>query len=126
MLRSLLTSSLLVLLFSVPCSAQGQVTFNQSNVASATQAQGFTYKLYVTPVGASSATIFTLSSILCGGTAPNVNCSTVLPTAAAAAKVTGSKSTITATDSVNKTEESLQSDPFFKPTDVPTNLKVIP
>lgn len=121
----LLTCSILVLLFSSIAHAQSpQATWVQQGVVSATQAQGFVYKLYVTPAGASQPiSPVTLSSVLCGGTAPSVSCSAPLPSNTPAI-ITGAKSALSATDSSGI--ESAQSVPFTKPTVAPINLSIIP
>jgi hypothetical protein len=96
------------------------VTFNQTNVASAVQAQSFVYKLYVTPSGSTTVnTPVTLTSVNCTGTPPAVNCTGTVT--ASAATITGAKSTITATDPVSNLE-SVQSLPFIPPASVPTGL----
>jgi hypothetical protein len=103
-----------------------QVVWNQSGVSTPTQAQGFTYRLYVTPAGSSTTSApVTLTSVLCGGTVPNVQCATVLPTAASAANITGAKSELTTAESTSGVESS-KSTPFIKPADVPTNLRITP
>jgi len=126
MKRLLLTSSFLLCFASLCVAQNAQVTWDQSGVASATQAQGFTYKLYVTPAGSTTPNApVQLTSVLCGGTAPQVSCSTALPASASIATITGARSTLTATDPASKIE-SEASAPFFKPTAAPTNLKVTP
>lgn len=133
MKRLLLTSRLtafafgILLLATAAYGQNAQVTWEQPGVVSATQAQGFTYKLYVTPAGSQTTSPpVTLNSILCGGTAPTVACSTVLPSSASQATITGAKSTLTTTDTANGGAESAPSAPFIKPTVAPINLKVIP
>lgn len=118
----------LVTLLLIPCEAWAQskqVTWTQSNVASATQAQSFEYRLYVTPAGATTPNApVLLASTLCGGTAPTVNCSTVLPVAANAALITGAKSELTAKEA--SSSESAKSAPFFLGASAPTTLVIIP
>lgn len=102
------------------------VTWVQEGVGSATQAQGFTYRLYVTPAGTTTTNPpVVLTAVLCGGTAPSVSCSLPLPTAAAAATVTGARSELSAADSATGTE-SARSAPFIFPARVPTNLRITP
>lgn len=117
---------LVVLLLSLASVSEAQqVTWVQNNVASATQAQNFTYKLYVTPAGSTTSSApINLSSVLCGGTLPNVQCSTVLPQTANAALVTGAKTELTATDGTSA--ESPKSPPFSQPAAAPTTLKITP
>jgi hypothetical protein len=122
-MRTLFT--LVFLLVASIASAQNtQVLWDTTDVATPTQAQGFVYKLYVTPAGATTPNApVTLTSVLCGGTPPTVQCATVLPTTAGAASITGAKSELTATDTASGTE-SVKSAPFFKPAAVPTNLRI--
>lgn len=125
-MRSLMFKTIFILLALASLAhAQGpQATWVQSSVQSATQAQGFTYKLYVTPAGSSTANSpVTLSSVLCGGTAPTVSCSAPLPSSSPAL-VTGARSSLTATDSGGI--ESAQSVPFTKPAVAPTSLSITP
>lgn len=97
-------------------------TFTQGNIASTTQAAGFTYKLYVTPSGSTTQNpAVTLTSVTCTGTAPTVSCSGTF--VALAATVTGAKSTLTATDPISAIE-SAQSAPFSPGASAPTGLKV--
>jgi hypothetical protein len=120
--------TLFTLLFLLVASiAQAQtytVTWVQNSVASATQAQGFQYKLYITPAGAPTANPpITMQSVLCGGQAPSVQCSIALPTNANAAVVAGAKSELTATDTTSA-QESPKSPPFFMGAVAPTTLKI--
>lgn len=102
------------------------VTWVQNQVASATQAQGFQYKLYVTPAGqTTSNSPVTLTSVLCGGQAPSVQCSIALPTTANAAVVAGAKSELTATDTTSAIE-SPKSPPFFMGAVAPSQLRISP
>jgi len=108
----------------VPASAQTPtVTFGQGNVASVAQANGLTYRLYVT-VGGTTAAPVLLTGVSCTGTAPNVACTAPLPSAAAAATVIGSKSTLTCQDTVGGTPESAPSAPFTAGAGAPTALKI--
>ena len=125
MKRVLLLLVLVLLTTSSNLYAQSQVVWNQSGVNSATQAQSLTYKLYITPSGSTNTTTVTLTSVLCGGTATNPQCSTVLPATASVAATTGTKSELTTTDPTSGVE-SAKSAPFIKPADAPTNLRITP
>jgi hypothetical protein len=121
-MKSLLLAFVGILFIPVLASAQ-TVTFTQQNVASVAQAQGFTYRLYVTPSGSTTqGPAIVATGITCTGTAPTVNCTGTV--AAANATVTGAKSVITAQDAVNGSTESAQSAPFSPGANVPTGLKV--
>ena len=116
----------LVLVPSLALAQTSQVQWDQTNVSTPTQAQGLVYKLYVTPSGSTTpTTTVTLTSVLCGGAAPTVQCATVLPTAAQNAKITGTKSELTSS-LPDGTQESAKSAPFFTPSAVPTNLRITP
>lgn len=124
-MRSLMFSIVFLLALASLANAQGTVTWNQLNAATPTQAQGFTYKLYVTPSGSTTQSpAVVLSSVLCGGSSTTATCSAPLPSTASAALTTGAKSALTATDGTGV--ESAPSVPFSKPTDVPTNLRITP
>jgi hypothetical protein len=102
-----------------------QVSWDQSGVTSPTQAQSFVYKLYVTPSGTTNTSMYTLSSVLCGGVSPTVNCSTVLPAIANSATQIGARSELTTTDPASGSE-SARSAPFLKPAAAPTSLRITP
>lgn len=101
-----------------------QVLWTQGNVASATQASGFTYRLTVTPAGGTASTPIVLTNVSCTGAAPSVACTAPLPSAAAAATVTGSKSTMTTQDTAGGTPESAPSAPFTAGAAVPGTLRI--
>ncbi len=117
--------SIILLIPSLVSAQQNQIVWDQPNVSSPTAAQALQYKFYVTPSGSTvTNSPITLTSVLCGGTTV-VQCSTVLPSVAGAANITGAKSELTATDSISGVE-SPKSIPFIKPAVAPTNLRIIP
>jgi len=126
--KSLMYKTILIFLLNLilasQSNAQSQITWTQNNVTSATQAQGFEYRFYLTPPGSTVTTPVILTSVLCGGTAPNVNCSTVLPASLNAARVTGAKSELSAKDGISA--ESVKSLPFFMGAAAPINLLITP
>lgn len=120
---------LFLLLLAIPATAHAQVQWTQSNVQSAAQAQGFTYRVYVTPAGSSIATPITIAGVACtgSGTAPiAASCTAPISSAliAAGATITGAKSELTAQDGTSG--ESAKSAPFSLPASVPTGLVVKP
>lgn len=117
--------ALVLLMFALPASAQ-TVTFTQQNVASAAQAGGFTYRLYVTPSGNPTQNApVVIPNVTCTGTTI-ANCTAPLPTAAIAALVTGAKSVLTAQDTVNGSVESLPSPIFMAGATAPSGFKITP
>lgn len=117
---------LLPLLLLLPRSLQAQtLQFTQTGVTSAAQAQGFTFRLYTTPAGATTANpAVVIASVTCTGTT-TATCSAPVPTAASAALSTGARNTLTSQDTVNGTGESAQSIPFLLPADVPTGVRIV-
>lgn len=116
----------IILVPSIVYAQTRQIVWDQSNVTSPTAAQSLEYRLYITPPGQTNpSTTVLLTSVLCGGTAPVVNCSTVLPATASSATITGTKSELTAKD-IQSGLESTKSNPFFMGAAAPTNLKIIP
>ena len=109
--------------FFLPTLASAQtVTWTQTNVASAAQAQGFTYKLYVTPaLSTTQNPAVVLTAVTCTGTGSSVPCTGTV--AAPTSMITGAKDALSATDPVSATE-SAQSAPFSPGANVPTGLKV--
>jgi len=96
--------------------------WNESNVASAIQAQGFTYRLYVTPAGSPTTNApVILTSVTCTGVAPTVLCSAPVTVSV----VTGTKVELTAADSPTGLE-SAKGVPFISPAVAPTGLKITP
>ena len=119
---------LLAVLFvlSLSARASAQVTLTMTNVGSAAQASGFTYKLYVTPAASTTQGAAILAPLTCSGTAPTVTCTGPTPAAwvTAGGRVSGAKSVVTATDTVDGTGESLQSVPFSPGAAVPGSLLI--
>jgi hypothetical protein len=117
----------LVLLGLTPIRTDAQaatVTFSQSNVTSTAQAQGFTYRLSVTPAGGTTTNApVVLTGVTCSGSAPTVTCSSTLPAAASAATVTGAKTTMTAAVSATAVE-SAPSLPFTPGASAPAGLSI--
>ena len=106
----------------------GSIAFSQQNVASAAQAQGFTYRLYVTPFGSTTPLAAVgIPGVTCTGTgtAPiTANCTAPLPLAARTGLVTGATSRLTAQDGT--TTESALSAPFVPGAGVPGALTLTP
>ncbi len=102
-----------------------QATWTQPNVASTAQAQGFTYRLYVTPSGSTTPNVpIVLAGVTCTGAVPTVNCSAAIgPTVSATALVTGAKSILGVQDVANGTPEALSA-PFTAGASAPTALRV--
>lgn len=126
-MKSVFFAAIAVLSLAVPKASAQNVTWSQPNVATAAQAQGLTYSLTTTPPGGSAGSPVTLTSVVCtgSGTAPiTAACSAPLPSTASGAIVTGAKSTLTATDTVNGTGTSLPSLPFIPGAAVPTGLVI--
>ena len=112
----------------IPLLSFADVTFSQSDVTSAAQAQGFTYRLYITPAGASSPTVVVLTGVTCTGTgtAPIVaSCRTAMTPAIAAALITGTSTQMSAAFTATAGEGGL-SVPFVKGVAVPTGLSITP
>lgn len=124
-MKRILGLVLVLLALAVPARAQ-TATWIQQNVASTTQAAGFTYRLYTTPSGATTANPpVTLTGMTCTGTIPDVTCTApVGPAVATAAKVPGAKTVLTAQDTVSGTPESAPSLPFLAGAAVPTALSI--
>lgn len=121
-MKTLLTLIFVLFTASVASSQTHTLFWDQGEVASVPIAQGFTYKLYVTPTGGSSS-MYTLTSVTCTGTAPLANCSAPLPVAASNATLTGTKAELTATDTATGVE-SPRSSPFIKPAVAPSGLRL--
>lgn len=119
---------LFLLLLPQEGSAQGTVTFAQSNVQSAAQAATFTFRLYVTPPGTTTPNpAVVLTGVTCTGSGPapvTASCTAPLPTAGAGAKVTGAKSQLSAQDGA--TAESGLSPPFSSGASAPGGLSITP
>lgn len=108
---------LITLSTSVPALAQSPtVTFTAPpQIATPTEAQTFTWTLYVTPRGATTAQVVALPGVTCTGTAP-LACSATAP-AAVVGLPYDSKVTLTAKTPLGA--ESAQSSPFLQPTAAP-------
>lgn len=116
--------ALMFLGFAHAASAQ-TVTYTQGDVTSTLHAQGFTYRLYVTPSGSQTPNApIVLLNVVCTGAPPSVTCTAPLPAGAGAALVTGAKSTLTAQDTATGTGESAPSLPFSAAAGVPTTLRI--
>lgn len=123
----ILSLILALVALAMPAQAQTQAaTWTQQNVASTTQAAGFTYRLYTTPSGSTVANpAVTLTGVTCTGTAPTVTCTAALgPGVASAALVIGAKTTLSAQDVAGGTPESAQSPPFSAGATAPTALSI--
>lgn len=121
-----LTVGLLSAIPAVASAQTPQASWTQGSAATAAQAQGFTYRLYVTPAGGSTQDApVSLTGVTCTGTTAPFPCTGTVP-APEAAKVllTGAKSTLTAQDTAGGTTESLPSAPFTAGAGVPTALKI--
>ena len=126
-MKSLMSSLLLILLFTSNARAQNVVQWDQAGISLSIISQ-YSYKLYVTPSGQSNpTTTATLSTVSCSGQASPFNCSAPLPTGASNAVQPGAKSELTSTDPMSGLE-SPKSIPFIKPVApvAPTNLRITP
>lgn len=123
-MKQLLLALALLLL---PALAHAQtVTFTQQNVASAAQAGGFTYRVYVTPSGSTTQSApVVIAGVTCTGTTA-VTCTAPLPTTALPALVTGAKSYLTAQDTAGGSSESLPSAIFTAGAAAPSGFKITP
>lgn len=107
--------------------ASADISWSQPNVATATIAQGYTYKLYITAPGQSSVTnAITLTGVACSAPAGTTTASCNAPSQQAinvGATVTGAKNELTATDPATGVE-SPKSVPFISPAVAPIQLVI--
>ena len=113
-----------LLVFAANVQAQTpQVQWTQVNVQSAMQAQGYTYKLYMTPQGQGVLPAVVITNVTCSYNQPNATCQAALPGTANQALISGTKSELTATDPVDNVE-SAKSAPFFLSAAAPSSLRI--
>ncbi len=116
-----LTTSFVLLSLVTAKPARSQVLWDQPNVPSVATAQGYTYKLYVTPSGQTNPTsTISLLSVTCSSAstvAPiTANCTAPIAQATAVgATASGAKSELTSTDVAGGSAESDKSIPFIMP-----------
>lgn len=120
---------LLVGLCVIASPAQAQVFWDQPNVASAADAQGLSYKIYITAPGATSPSTLTLAAVTCtvSGTTLPLTAACQAPAAqvvALGATAPGASSQLTAANTLGESPKS--SPPFMVPgcTD-PTNVSLV-
>jgi hypothetical protein len=113
----------------IASTAQAQVLWDQPNVASAADAQGLSYKIYITAPGATSPSTLTLASVACtvSGTTLPLTAACQAPAAqvvALGATAPGASSQLTAANTFGESPKS--SPPFLVPGCVdPTSVKVV-
>jgi hypothetical protein len=119
---------LIPLIFLLSVSLHGQILWDQPDTPLAV-AQGYGYKLYVTPSGGSTpASVISLVSVTCSASASaNVACTAPIQQAAAVgATKGGAKSELTAVDVAGGFAESPKSAPFvMQVTCAPNAVKVV-
>lgn len=124
-MKSLMFSIFLILLTVSTIAQSPSVQWTQPTVQDATQAQGYTYKLYMTPSGQGVLPPVVLPNVTCSYNQPNATCQAALPGTANQALIAGTKSELTATDPTNGME-SAKSAPFFTSASAPTSLRITP
>lgn len=122
-MKLLMFSILFIALASIAEAQTPQIQWGQSNVQSATQAQGYVYKLYLTPQGQGVLPAIVIGNVTCSYNQPNATCQAALPGTANQALISGTKSELTATDPVDNVE-SAKSAPFFMSAGAPTSLRI--
>jgi hypothetical protein len=119
---------IVLILILIPCVGEAQspqVQWVQPNVQSNTQAQGYIYKLYLTPQGQGVLPAVVLPNVQCSYNQPDATCQAALPSSANQALISGTKSELTTTDPLNNME-SAKSAPFFIQAAAPTSLRITP